>query len=95
MSIATRLPAERNLAHDDADRIALIRERIIAVGDRWRTEHPAITRNQNVVGLAVFLVSALGVVVDAVLYAMERSPGTCVYRSPRSGSRCCMSLSTT
>jgi fatty acid desaturase len=74
MSIATLLPAERDLPHADVDRIAIIREGIIAVGDRWRAKHPAITRHQNAVGLTIFVVSTLGVVGDAVLYATGAIP---------------------
>ena len=33
MKLATRLPGERSLKTEDADRIAQIREQLIAIGD--------------------------------------------------------------
>jgi fatty acid desaturase len=67
MKLATRLPGERSLKQEDADRIAAIRGRLIEVGDRWRAAHPVLARNQNTIGLAFFLVAILGVVGDAAL----------------------------
>lgn len=69
MQIATRLPAERSLDPADADRIALVRERIVAAGDAWRARRPFIARNQNAIGLTLFLVAVVGVVLDTVSYA--------------------------
>jgi|SRR3954469_9610446 fatty acid desaturase len=68
MKLATRLPAERSLRSEDADLIAHIREQIIAIGDDFRARHPRISRRQDAIGLAIFLVSVAGVVADAVLY---------------------------
>lgn len=68
MKLATRLPAERSLRSEDADQIARIREQIIAIGDDFRARHPRIARNQDAIGLAIFIVSVIGVVADSVLY---------------------------
>lgn len=68
MKLATRLPAERSLPAEDANRIAEIREQIIAIGDDFRARHPWIARYQNAIALAISLVSVAGVAVDAVLY---------------------------
>jgi fatty acid desaturase len=69
MAIATRLPGERSLDRCDADRIAMIREQIIDAGDRWRARHPLLARNQDAIGLILFLGSVLLVGLDAALYA--------------------------
>lgn len=69
MKIATRLPAERSLPAEYADRIASVREQIVAIGDDYRERHPWITRNQNSIGLAIFIVSIAGIVLNAFLYA--------------------------
>ncbi|MBV9110801.1 MAG: fatty acid desaturase [Gemmatimonadetes bacterium] len=74
MKLATRLPAERSLPPADADQIALIREQIIKVGNDYRARHPWIVRNQNAIGLTIFLVSIAGVAADAVLYATGVMP---------------------
>jgi hypothetical protein len=68
MKLATRLPGERSLRQEDADRIAAIRGQLIEVGDRWRAAHPFLARHQDVIGLALFLVSTIGVLVDAAMY---------------------------
>ncbi|MFG1792986.1 fatty acid desaturase [Nocardia sp. NPDC049149] len=74
MRLATRLPGERHLAQHDADRIALIREQIAGVGDRWRVTHPWLARHQNGIGLAIFVGSIVGVLGDAALYRIGVLP---------------------
>jgi Fatty acid desaturase len=68
VKIATRLPSERRLDPHDADRIAEIRSRLIEIGDNWRAEHPLVARNQNAIGLCLFIASIIGVLADATLY---------------------------
>lgn len=68
MKLATRLPNERKLDAEDADRIAEVRGRLIEIGDRWRADHPRLARNQNAIGMAFFLVSIFGILADAALY---------------------------
>jgi fatty acid desaturase len=68
MKLATRLPAERSLRPEDADRIASIREEIIAVGDAFRARHPRIVRHQDAIGLTLFVIGVVGVIGDAWLY---------------------------
>ena len=68
MKLATRLPGERSLKTEDADRIAQIREQLIRIGDDWRARHPLLARNQNAIGLAFFVISILGVLADGALY---------------------------
>ena len=68
MKLATRLPGERSLNTEDADRIAQIREQLIGIGDDWRARHPVLARNQNAIGLAFFVISVLGVLADGALY---------------------------
>ncbi|OMC10592.1 fatty acid desaturase [Mycobacterium sp. SP-6446] len=72
--LATRLPGERSLAADDADRIAAIRGSIIRIGDAWRARHPWLASNQDQIGLAIFLVAIAGVIADACLYAADLLP---------------------
>lgn len=67
--IATRLPGERNLAEEDRDRIAAIRGELIRIGNGWRERHPFLAAHQDGVGMAIFLASIAGVLVDAALYA--------------------------
>ena len=74
MKIATRLPSERGLGQQDADRIADIRGRLIEVGDRWRARHPWLDAHQNAVGMVLFLVAAAGVLLDAWLYVAGVMP---------------------
>ncbi|WP_280407472.1 fatty acid desaturase [Nocardia brasiliensis] len=74
MRLATRLPGERTLAPQDADRIAAIRGEIARVGDRWRVEHPWIAGHQNTIGAMIFLGAVLGVLGDAALYARGLLP---------------------
>ncbi|MGW5644640.1 fatty acid desaturase [Saccharopolyspora sp. NPDC003752] len=75
MAIASRLPGERHLGREDADQIATIRKSIIEIGDDWRVRHPWLTRHQDGVGMAIFVVSILGVVADAWLYIAGVFPG--------------------
>lgn len=74
MRIATRLPGERNLAREDADRIAEIRAAIIEIGNEWRARHSWMNSHQDQIGLGIFLVSILGVIGDAVLYGYGLLP---------------------
>lgn len=74
MPIASRLPGERNLAREDADRIAAIRKSITAIGDDWRTRHPGLTRHQDSVGMVIMVVSLAGVAADTWLYAADLLP---------------------
>jgi len=74
MKLATRLPGERSLRQEDADRIAAIRGQLIAVGDRWRAAHPFLARHQDAIGLAFFLVSTIGVLGDAAMYIEGTMP---------------------
>ncbi|WP_107654458.1 fatty acid desaturase [Nocardia suismassiliense] len=74
MRLATRLPGERSLAEDDADRISSIREQIMLVGDRWRTRHPWIGSHQDAIGMTIFVAAILGVLGDAALYAVGVLP---------------------
>ncbi|MFL0243383.1 fatty acid desaturase [Mycobacterium sp. SMC-17] len=67
--IATRLPGERNLAEGDRNRIAAIRGELIRIGNGWRERHPFLAAHQDGVGMAIFLASIAGVLVDAALYA--------------------------
>lgn len=69
MRIATRLPGERTLAAADADRIASIRGALIEIGSQWRARHPWLDTHQDQIGLVFFLVSILGILVNAALYA--------------------------
>ena len=68
MKLATRLPGERALDPHDADCIANIRGQLIEIGDRWRAVHPLMARNQNAIGLCLFIASIVGVLADAALY---------------------------
>lgn len=74
MPIASRLPAERQLAREDADQIATIRKSIIEIGDDWRRRHPWLARHQDHVGMTIFVVSIIGVITDAWLYATGLLP---------------------
>ncbi len=74
MKLATRMPAERSLRTEDADKIARIREQLLALGDDFRARHPWMTRHQDAIGLAIFIAGMLVVVVDAVLYAQGVIP---------------------
>ncbi|MDR3659692.1 MAG: fatty acid desaturase [Mycobacterium sp.] len=66
---APRVSAERNLAREDRERIAAIRSELMRIGDGWRARHPFLTAHQDGVGMAIFLLSVAGVLVDAALYA--------------------------
>src|SRR5689334_11628484 len=72
--LATRLPSERNLAAEDADRIASVRSQLIHIGNEWRVRHPFIARHQDGIGMGIFLVSTAGVLADAALYAVGVLP---------------------
>jgi fatty acid desaturase len=58
----------------DANRIAEIRGQLIEIGNRWRANHPVFTRNQDAIGMAIFLVSILGVLADTALYVTRVIP---------------------
>ncbi|MEV6392486.1 fatty acid desaturase [Nocardia xishanensis] len=74
MRIATRLPGERTLAAEDADKIAHIRGSLIEIGNEWRARHPWLTAHQDQVGLGVFLIAIAGVLGDGYLYAIGVLP---------------------
>lgn len=65
---ALLLPAERGLADQDQAAIQAIRRDIIDAGERLRARFPALDRHQDAIGMAIFLISCLGVVANAVLY---------------------------
>lgn len=74
MRIATRLPGERSLAPEDADKIANVRAAIIEIGNEWRARHPWVAKHQDQIGLGIFLVSIAGVFADGWLYAVGALP---------------------
>lgn len=74
MRLATRLPGERNLAREDADKIAEIRAAIIEIGNEWRTRHSWVNKHQDQIGLAIFVIGIAGVIGDGVLYGAGLLP---------------------
>lgn len=74
MRLATRLPGERNLAREDADKIAEIRAAIIEIGNEWRTRHSWVNKHQDQIGLAIFVIGIAGVIGDGVLYGFGLLP---------------------
>jgi fatty acid desaturase len=70
MTAATRLPSEQHINPEDAQRIQRIRLGIMEAGTQFRAHHPWLEKNQNAIGMSIFLLSILGIIANAVAYGM-------------------------
>lgn len=70
MTAQTRLPSEQSINHEDAQRSQRIRQGIMEAGNELRDRHPWLEKNQNLIGMSIFLLSIAGIIGTAAAYAM-------------------------
>lgn len=70
MTAQSRLPSEQRINPEDAQRSQRIRQGIMDAGNELRARHPWLEKNQNLIGMSIFLFSIAGIIGNAVAYAM-------------------------